>query len=183
MAPPGSYVIHARMTLTAKQQRFVEEYMIDASASGAAARAGYSARSAGRIGYELLEKTHIAAAIREKQAERSESTRINAAWVLSRLAQEAEADLSDLYAEDGSLKPVREWPKIWRQGLVQGVETDEDPEGGGRIRKVKLSDRVKRLELIGKHIGVKAFEERVDVTVHDALADRLRKARERSRGE
>lgn len=170
------------MKLNPKQQRFVEEYLIDANASGAAARAGYSDASAGRIGYQLLEKPHIAAAIRERQAERSRATRIDAAWVLNRLAQEAEADLSDLYAEDGSLKPVRDWPKIWRQGLVQGVETDEDPEGGGRVRKVKLSDRVKRLELIGKHIGVKAFEERVDVTVHDALADRLRRARERGRG-
>lgn len=171
------------MTLTAKQLRFVEEYLIDLNATQAATRAGYSARTANEQAARLLAKVSVAAAIRGKQAERSRATRIDAAWVLSRLAQEAEADLSDLYAEDGSLKPVREWPKIWRQGLVQGVETDEGPEGGGRVRKIRLSDRVKRLELIGKHIGVKAFEERVDVTVHDALADRLRKARERGRGE
>lgn len=171
------------MTLTPKQQRFVEEYLIDLNATQAAIRAGYSARTAEWQGPQLLGKIHVAAAVRAAQADRSSATRVDAAWVLSRLAQEAEADLSDLYAEDGSLKPVRDWPKIWRQGLVQGVETDEDPEGGGRVRKVKLSDRVKRLELIGKHIGVKAFEERVDVTLHDALADRLRKARERSRGE
>jgi hypothetical protein len=68
------------------------------------------------------------------------------------------------------LLPVHDWPAIWRQGLVQGVETEELFASVGKermqigvTRKVKLSDRVKRLELIGKHIGVNAFQEAVNV--------------------
>lgn len=176
------------MNLPPKQQRFVEEYLIDLNATQAAIRAGYSARTAEQQGPRLLGNIRVAEALREAQAARSEKTRIDAAWVLNRLGQEADADLADLYDEDGKLKPIHEWPKIWRQGLVRGIDVEELFEGAGKdrrqigvVRKVRIDSRVKRLELIGKHIGVKAFEERIDVTVHDALADRLRKARERGR--
>lgn len=55
-------------TLTAKQQRFVEEYLIDLNATQAAIRAGYSAETARQIGSENLSKPYIAAAIAERQA-------------------------------------------------------------------------------------------------------------------
>lgn len=51
------------MALTAKQQRFVEEYLVDLNATQAAIRAGYSAKNADKIGPELLGKTRVAEAI------------------------------------------------------------------------------------------------------------------------
>lgn len=155
------------MALTPKQQRFVDEYLIDLNGTQAAIRAGYSQKTAEQISYQLLQKTSVAEAIAARQAQRAARTEIDADWVLQRLALEADADLADLYDENGSLKPVSEWPKIWRTGLVAGVETQQEfeqtPDGkrpAGVIHKVRLSDRVKRLELIGKHLAVGAFVER-----------------------
>lgn len=161
-------------TLTPKQRRFVEEYLIDLNATQAAIRAGYSAATANQIGPELLAKPHIQAAIAEALAERSKRTKIDADWLLTRLADEAEADIADLYADDGTLKPVREWPLVWRKGLVAGVEVEELFEGRGegreqvgRVRKVRLADRTKIKELIGKHVDVQAFRDRVELTGKD----------------
>lgn len=163
------------MALTPKQERFALEYIIDLNATQAAIRAGYSEVNASRIASELLDKTHVRELIDARRADRSEKTQIDAAWVLTRLAAEAEADVADLYDAEGKILPVRQWPKIWRQGLVAGIKTKVS-EDGVAIVDVKVSDRIRRLELIGKHIGVKAFEETVVVKGLDALADRLMRA-------
>ncbi len=155
--------------LNAKQARFVEEYLIDLNATQAAIRAGYSAKTAGQQGFELLKKPEIEAALAEAQVERSDRTKIDADWVLTRLASEATADLADIYNEDGGLKPIHDWPLIWRQGLVAGIEAveefetvDGERQSVGMVRKVKLSDRIKRIELIGKHVDVQAFKYQIE---------------------
>lgn len=160
------------MKLTAKQQAFVDEYLIDLNATQAAIRAGYAPAYADRQGYQQLENPRVAAAIEKAKAERSKRTQIDADWLLKRLAEEAVADIGDLYHEGtGALKPVHQWPKIWRQGLVSGVEVDQqysyvdgDKVPEGVVTKIRLSDRVKRLELIGKHVSVQAFREQVGVS-------------------
>jgi phage terminase small subunit len=170
--------------MTPKQEQFVREYLVDLNATQAAIRAGYSTRTAEKIGSENLQKPEVRAAIDAAKIERSTETKIDAAWVLKRLAVEAEADIADIYTETGAVKPVHEWPLIWRQGLVAGIKHQElrDNEGnrtGEFIVDVKVSDRIRRLELIGKHIGVKAFEDQVNVTGLDTLADRLARASKR----
>lgn len=155
------------MALTPKQQRFVQEYLLDLNGTQAAIRAGYSERSAEVQASRLLRNAQVSAAIEAAKAARSERTKIDADWLLTRLAEEATADIADLYDDSGALKPVRQWPKIWRQGLVAGIDVEEITEEGvtvGHIRKVKLSDRAKRLEMIGKHVGVQAFKENVSVS-------------------
>ncbi len=158
------------MALTARQQRFVAEYLVDLNATQAAIRAGYSARNADKIGSQLLGKTGISAEIARAKEARNARTGIDADWVLRRLAQDATADLAEIYADNGGLKPVKEWPMAWRTGLVVGVETVQerygaDAEGNpvfATVRKVKLLDRSRLLEMIGKHIEVGAFRERVE---------------------
>ena len=172
------------MPLTAKQQQFVEQYLIDLNATQAAIRAGYSKDWARQIAAENMSKPVIVDAIAEAKAKRSAETGVDSAWVLKRLALEAEADLADLYDENGNLKAVSEWPLIWRQGIVAGVETvrevGSDGEEISSVDKVRLSDRIKRIELIGKHVGVQAFKDRIEHDVTDGLAEALRKARERA---
>jgi phage terminase small subunit len=152
--------------MTPRQNLFVLEYLLDLNATQAAIRAGYSVRTAATQGERLLKIVQVAAAIAAGMEARSERTKINADWLLSRLADEAEADLADLYDERGDLRPIADWPLIWRQGLVAGIEAVEEKDELGRVtgtlRKIKLSDRVKRLEMIGKHVDVQAFRERVD---------------------
>ncbi|MCO6407348.1 terminase small subunit [Hoeflea alexandrii] len=155
------------MALTPKQALFVKEYLVDLNATQAAIRAGYSEKTARQVGAENLTKPVIAEAIAAAQAERSARLEVNADWVLRRLADEAEADVADLYDDEGNLKPVHEWPLIWRQGLVGGIDVEEIREDGrtiGQVRKLKLSDRIKRIELIGKHVGVQAFRDQVGLS-------------------
>jgi phage terminase small subunit len=172
--------------LTPKQQRFVENYLLDLNATQAAIRAGYSARTANQQGSRLLENEDVRKAIDAGKEKRSEKTETDAAWVLKRLVAEAEADLADLYTEAGDLKPIDEWPEIWRQGLVAGVEIDalfdgvgEDRIQIGHTKRIKLSDRLRRLELIGKHVRVNAFQDQVNVSGVEGLADRLERAKQR----
>lgn len=147
-----------------KQRRFVEEYLIDLNATQAAIRAGYSAKTAYSQGERLLSHVEVSAAILERKRDRSDRTKVNADWLLDRLATESVADIADLYREDGSVKPVHEWPMIWRQGLVAGIEVERIADGMGTVTKLKISDRLKRLELIGKHIDVQAFKEKIEHT-------------------
>lgn len=169
-------------TLTPKQQRFVESYLLDLNATQAAIRAGYSPRTAQVQGTQLLAHPAIMTAINEGKIARSEETRVNAAWVLRRLAEEAEADFGDLYDDAGDLLPVKQWPKIWRQGLIAGLDVEVMSVEGieiGRVKKLRISDRVKRLELIGQHVNVQAFKDQIEVGGLGELADRLARAAKR----
>lgn len=155
------------MALTDKQAAFVAEYLKDLNAAQAARAAGYSEKSAREQGYQQMQKPEIIDAIAVAMAERSERTRIDADWVLTRLAEEADADIADLYDEHNALKPVREWPLVFRKGLIAGIDVEElrvDGAAVGSVRKIKLSDRIKRIELIGRHVGVGAFVERRELT-------------------
>lgn len=159
MAKPGK----GPGRLTAMQARFVDEYLIDLNATQAAIRAGYAHPTT--QGPRLLDNVGVATAIAAAQAERTKRTEIDADWVLTRLASEADADLADILDEAGAIKPVKEWPLIWRQGLVAGIDVQENMIEGekiGQTVKIKLSDRIKRIELIGKHVNVQAFRERME---------------------
>ena len=94
--------------MTPKQQRFVEEFLIDLNATQAAIRAGYSKKTADQQACRLLTNVKVKAVLAVAQAERAERTKIDADWVLARLAAEADADLADLYDENGGLKPITE---------------------------------------------------------------------------
>lgn len=177
------------MDLTAKQQRFVAEYLLDLNATQAAIRAGYSSATADKQGPRLLSHHQIKAAIDAAKIERSTELKVDASFVLRRLVDEAEADLADLYDDKNNLKPVDEWPEIWRQGLVAGVEVNVLYDGSGAdhvqigmVKKLRLSDRVRRLELIGKHVSVNAFQDQVAVSGVEALADRIARAKARRNG-
>jgi phage terminase small subunit len=174
------------MALNPQQEKFVLEYLKDMNATQAAIRAGYSSNNADVTGPRLLGNVRIAAAVADALEERSKATKIDAQYVLKRLHDENEADLADLYdADTGALLPVHKWPLIWRKGLVQGVDVEELREEGatiGVVRKVKISDRIKRTELIGKHVDVQAFADKLDVSVTDNLAERLARAKARANG-
>jgi phage terminase small subunit len=171
------------MPLTPLQERFCQEYIIDLNATRAAERAGSKAENTGQAGHEFLKNPEIQKEIERLKLERSEATKIDAQWLLKRLAAEADADVADIYDDAGNLLPVKDWPPIWRKGLVQGIDIEvlqnDEGEGGAIIKKIRVSDRIKRLELIGKHVSVQAFQENVNHTGLDALAERLERASRR----
>lgn len=161
--------------LNLKQARFVDEYLLDLNAKQAAIRAGYSPRTAESQGARLLSHAKVSAAIAEAVANRSRKTGVDADWVLKRLAEEVEADVADLYDDAGKVRPIREWPAVWRKGLVAGIESypekvGEDGDGKPIFEtayKVKLADRTRIKELLGKHVYVSAFREKIDHTSSD----------------
>lgn len=137
--------------LTAKQQRFVDEYLIDLNATQAAIRAGYSEKTAFSIGTENLRKPLIQKAIQQRKQAREQRTEITQDRVIQELAAIGFARATD-------------YAKIVPSGGVDFVSTDEltesqkaavvsikETQNGTEIR---LADKLKALELIGKHLGM-----------------------------
>lgn len=149
--------------LTPKQQRFVEEYLIDLNATQAAIRAGYSEKTAKVIAAQNLSKLNVQEAIEEAQNKRQEQTQIDAAYVLKRLVEIDQMDVLDIMDDQMKIRPVNEWPKVWRQYVVN-LENLELSDGEGCFKKIKWPDKVKNLELLGKHVSVGAFKDKIEHT-------------------
>lgn len=90
--------------LTEKQQRFVEEYLIDLNATQAAIRAGYSAKTADQQGSRMLANVKVQQAISVAMAERSKRTGINQDRVVLELARIAFVKMTDLVDSHGRIK-------------------------------------------------------------------------------
>lgn len=149
--------------LTNKQKLFVKEYLIDLNATQAAIRAGYSKGTANKIGTELLGKTSISNAIQKAMDKRTERTKINADYVLNRLVEIDQLDVADILSDEGGILPIKEWPKPWRQS-ISGIDVQEllsnDVDTASFVKKIKWPDKLKNLELLGKHVAVSAFNEK-----------------------
>ena len=154
--------------LNQRQEMFCREYIKDLNGTQAAIRAGYSPKTADRMAYELLKKPEIQAFVLQSKAERVEEVKIDANYVLKRLIEIDEMDVADILDDGGDFLPIRKWPKVWRttlSGLDIAIINSGDTEA--IIKKIKWPDKVKNLELLGKHIGVGAFTEKVDHTSSD----------------
>ena len=148
--------------LTPKQQRFVDELLIDDNGAQAAIRAGYSKKTAKESAARLLTKLNIVSAVSEARLIRSRNTGIDAAWVLRNLAEMFTADVADAIDEDGKYLPIHEWPPVLRR-MLNGLDV-KDQYGGGTVVKAKFVDRLRAIEMIGKHIDISAFTERHEIT-------------------
>lgn len=175
------------MALTAKQQRFVAEYLVDLNATQAAVRAGYSAKGAKDQAWQNMQNPEITAAIKAAMEARNKRTQVDADYVLHRLTEIDQMDVLDILDDDMSVKPLSQWPKVWRQYLA-GFDLAEMFEGQGKdrsmvgiLKKLKWPDKVRNLELLGKHVNVNAFRDQVAVDVSLTLSERMAKASERAR--
>lgn len=144
--------------LTAKQQRFVDEYLIDLNATQAAIRAGYSADTAMEQGYQLLQKTSVSNAISQAMAHRSRRTGITQDRVLRELARVAFVNANDVIDTDSAT--VRADATADDLACIQSVKVkvSESGMGSSSEREIKLYDKMRALEMLGKHLGI--FERR-----------------------
>jgi len=152
------------MALTDKQEMFCREYLIDLNATQAAIRAGYSEKTARASGCENLTKPDIQSRISELKAQRNDRIEVDADYVLKRLFDIDQMDVLDILNDDGGLKMVHEWPKVWRTTLsgldiLTTVTNFDETTTENILKKIKWPDKVKNLELLGKHISVMAFKE------------------------
>ena len=144
------------MALNAKQTRFVEEYIIDLNATQAAIRAGYSKKTAQVQSARLLSNVMVRAVLSQKMEKRSEKTEISSERVLLELSRLAFLDVRKAYRKDGSLKAITEMDDD-TAAAIAGFDVTESVSSGevtGVLKKIKLSDKSRALELIMRHLGM-----------------------------
>ncbi|EFQ9405528.1 terminase small subunit [Salmonella enterica] len=172
--------------LTAMQEAYAQEYTkCPENQTQAAINAGFSPNTAAVKASVMMRDERIQKRIAELMEERNKRLRVSADYVLLRLVEIDQMDVIDILNDDMSIKPVSEWPKVWRQYLT-GFELADMFEGRGDekelvgiLKKIKWPDKVKNIELIGKHVDVNAFKERLEVSGTVTIADRMAKARRR----
>ncbi|MEB7681031.1 terminase small subunit [Klebsiella michiganensis] len=172
--------------LTAMQEAYTQEYTkCPENQTQAAINAGFSPKTAAVKASVMMRDERIQKRIAELMEERNKRLRVSADYVLLRLVEIDQMDVLDILNDDMSIKPVSEWPKVWRQYLT-GFELADMFEGRGDekelvgiLKKIKWPDKVKNLELIGKHVDVNAFKERLEVSGTVTIADRMAAARRR----
>ena len=145
--------------MTKKQKRFAEEYLIDLNATQAAIRAGYSPDTAKEIGCENLTKPNIRACIDREMAERSKRTGVNAERVVMELAKVAFVQAVDVI--DPKTATVKEDALSEDTAAIQSVKVKTFGDDGLE-REIKMADKLKALELLGKHMGM--FKDKVELS-------------------
>jgi len=149
--------------LTDKQEAFCREYLVDLNATQAAIRAGYSKNTANRIASQLLSKLDIQELLISLKNNRNESVKLDAEYVLMRLKEIDELDIIDILNDEmDGFRKLSEWPKSWRTS-ISGIDIQTVMSGGDEpieslVKKIKWPDKTKNLELIGRHVDVKAWD-------------------------
>ena len=165
-----------KTTVTPKQQRFVEEYLVDLNATQAAKRAGYSEKTAGRIGFENLQKPVIQAALQEALQKRSDRTEITADKVLRELAVLAFSDMAHYvqFNEAGNiLLDFSQMPHGATRAIAEVVQ-DEYVDGKGEDARLvkrtrfKLHGKQPALDSLAKHLGMYIERHEVEVVAINA---------------
>lgn len=148
--------------LTAKQALFVQEYLIDLNATAAAERAGYSRKTAAQTGFENLRKPEISAAVQAAMQERARSTGITQERVLNELARVAFGDKRKLMKWGPSGVSLVDSESLADDDAAQVSEVSETTSATGGSLKLKTHDKVKALELLGRHLGI--FTDKTELT-------------------
>lgn len=157
------------MRLTAKQKRFIDEYLVDLNATQAAIRAGYSKKTAAFIGAENLKKPQIQAEVQRRMAKRQERTEVTQDRVVEELARLAFANAADfvtvrerkIETADGSVVVDSAVVKYTSELTVDQQAAIAGIKQGANGVELKLCDKLKALELLGRHMGM--FTDKLDV--------------------
>jgi phage terminase small subunit len=183
--------------LTAMQEAYAQEYTkCPENQTQAAINAGFSPNTAAVKASVMMRDERIQKRIAELMEERNKRLRVSADYVLLRLVEIDQMDVLDILNEDDSMKPISSWPKVWRTSLsaldiatIKTTQASLQKDNGEAdlsvedvehiLKKIKWPDKVKNLELIGKHVDVNAFKERLEVSGTVTIADRMAKARDR----
>jgi phage terminase small subunit len=152
--------------LSEKQKQFCREYIIDLNGTQAAIRAGYKEIGAKVQASRLLTNANVQRQINELMEKRADRTDIKADGVLKELGRIGYADVRQIFKDDGTVKPITEWPEELSRACA-GIDVVETFEGHGAdrvwtgyIKKIKFWDKPRALELIGKN--QKLFTDRVE---------------------
>lgn len=188
-----------------KQERFVDEYLIDLNAKQAAIRAGYTPTRAEQTGCDLVRNRKVARAIAERQAERRAMLKMTADDVVISLAQVARASIADVVdwgVKDVAIGYDAEGKKLApediddavvvhyvEQPYVRPVARDDlAPEVQAAVAEValtesgafriKMHDKLAALDKLGRHLGVFKEDAASPVTVNFIITGLYEEAHE-----
>ena len=158
------------MALTPKQKIFADEYLIDLNATRAYKRAYPNVtkeETAAAAGARLLRNVKVEEYIQERMKDREKRTEITQDMVLKELAKVGFFDIRRLFDDSGKPLDITGLDNETAACIV-GLEvmdiyegTGDDKEFVGYIKKYKLSDKLKALEMIGRHLGM--FKDKMDI--------------------
>lgn len=177
---------------TKLQRAFVNEYMSQeepnqtkAYLSACKSIGQKPARNPTTAACTMLINANVHAFVESVKAQAAESTQINAEYVLKRLKEIDELDVLDIVSDDMSgFRPLSEWPIQWRRS-ISGIDINTIISSGDDkpvemlVKKIKWPDKTKNLELLGKHVDIQAFKEKVDVSASDDLVALIQQGRKR----
>ena len=144
----------AARKLTPKQAEFVRQYLVDLNATAAAIRAGYSERTAKSQGQRLLTNVDVSAALAAAKAEREQRTEITQDRVVSELAKIAFADPRELMEWGPEGVKLKDSAELTEDQAASVAEVSETTTKDGGSLRLKKHDKVKALELLGRHLGM-----------------------------
>lgn len=143
--------------LNERMQRFVDEYCIDFNATRAAIAAGYSEKTANRMGSENLSKPVIQKAIAEKQKSIQQKLEITHERTVLEIARLSFSDLRKVFDENGNLLPIHQWKDDAAAAIssIKILETKKDDDGTvTQTKEIKFWDKNKALDCLSKHLGL-----------------------------
>ena len=157
--------------ITAKEAKFIEEYLLDFNGTKAAKRAGYKQRRPDQMAYELLRKPEIRKIIKERLAERARNYAVTAENTLQELARLAYFDPIAFFDEAGNLKPIHQIEEGARRA-ISSIETRlegarRDGAEPALITKIRFSDKTRNLDLLMRHFGLLLEKSQVEITGKD----------------
>lgn len=152
--------------LTDKQEMFCYEYLVDFNATQAAIRAGYRESSASVSGSRNLSNTAVSKRLQELMEERKARVAASSDYVLQRLIEIDCLDVADILDDEGNVISIKDWSEDWRKSIA-AIDISEAKTASALVKKIRLPDKLKNLELIGKHINVSAFRERMELSGSD----------------
>jgi len=183
-------------TLSFRDREIVRDYMKDFSYAKAATRMGLSTPTVSKV----IRSPGGQLSLEELIFQRGERTQIDSDWVLRELASLWQADIADITnPETGCMLPIHDWPVVWRRIVTSldvgemkyvtpgmgdtpdflGNQVEDSVFIAGAVKKFKGVDKLRVLELIGKHAGVQAFIEKLAVATDSELTDALARGRTR----
>ena len=189
--------------MTVKQQRFCDEYLIDLNATQAAIRAGYSEKRASEQAYQLLQKTTVQNFIQQRKAERMERTEITQDFVLKELVEMASVNATDyariveknatvqvegvemqLYDAEGNPVKYRTVEPILTEELTEVQKKALRVIKKGRDGfEIQPYDKLKILELLGRHLGMWDKKTEMDNEEQRARIEKTKAETSRIKGE
>jgi phage terminase small subunit len=169
----------ASRPLNAKQQRFVDEYLIDLNATQAAIRAGYSGKTAEQIGYQLLQRTSVAEAVAAGKAALAEKSGVTVERIVAELSKLGFSNMDNFVRRTSEGDIYTDFSEVTHEQMaaVGEVTVETYKEGRGddakdvKRVKFKLADKRAALVDLGKHLGM--FVDRSEVKSEVVLTDMI----------